>query len=311
MRRRVLMGFLLTCLGAPYAPAQDRSPTEADADGSSVVLRDSSAFLTRLSILEASDLDTAGPAFSEATYSAYLPLREFITPIRLTSLSDREVIQLYRAQEIAVFYTNYLELTSDVVALSNEMTSRNLLTKERRTSLESSLVRLRAFDHAARMRAGDSSSAFPKVLTSADWNAQLPSVIQALDSPQEFAIRNLDTSKVKLLMTYGPYCKPSKRALQALLNDPDIAKDFAASTAIILPVDGVLYHQEMRSIQRMPNAPLVGIAYNRKDWPFVSTWRTPVFYFLENEKVVRKIEGWPEGGRMEEFRAAYHLVVRQ
>jgi hypothetical protein len=52
----------------------------------------------------------------------------------------------------------------------------------------------------------------------------------------------------------------------------------------------------------------ITLAYRDAEWPMITRWGTPDFYFLKDGVVRAKVFGWPPGGRKAQLVAALHEV---
>ena len=115
-------------------------------------------------------------------------------------------------------------------------------------------------------------------------------------------------SSARVFVVGHPGCRFSRNAVAAIAADPELAK--AMNTAAIWLT---------APFTSLTDGPV--LAWNREhpdyayryvesvtDWPEINYWGTPSFYFMKDGRLVKKLVGWPEGGRRDDLQAGLRAI---
>ncbi len=292
MLRTVLVhGVLLAALMAGPAYAQ----AAAEDQRSQQIER----FRDEVAALHTSGLDSGGLEFARRVSTHYETLRAHYRP--MSSLTDRELLDLFKATTTAIFYTNDAAYLPDIVAAFDLLERRGRTTEKVRSDMRSSLVRARAFDEMARQALASETDA-PALKHAPGLNQDLPLVIRA-DGSGRPVVENYQWQKgLSVIVVYGPHCAPSKKALAAISADMQLSEIFQKRALWLMPVDDDLHVAALMQLATNPASSNVAVAYNRSSWPQIESWTTPMFYFFRDGKLTEVQKGWPSDTQLEAIR---------
>ena len=100
-----------------------------------------------------------------------------------------------------------------------------------------------------------------------------------------------------ILVSTHPRCGFSRRAAADIAADPALAELFARH-AVLLGYQAGWIDQEGGASWDLGESSLTHRWVHRQaDWPEITEWATPVFYFIRDGSVVAEVTGWPKEGR--------------
>lgn len=104
-----------------------------------------------------------------------------------------------------------------------------------------------------------------------------------------------------IVVVSNTMCGFSQRFVSWLSKQDSFNSVFAESSTWISPQSIGLYLDETQQRNALyPELPL-NYVKNEQDWPEISYWGTPAFYFYLDGKLVSSMFGWPEEGRIEQL----------
>ena len=109
---------------------------------------------------------------------------------------------------------------------------------------------------------------------------------------------------VGLVAVVHPGCGFSRRAVEAIGRDPELAAWMRAHGSLLLPQD---LTGDLARFARWATANdglPIRLAYRRDGFPFFAHWATPTFYVMRDGVVVDRLDGWPEGATTAGLHAA-------
>ena len=292
MLRTVLVhGVLLAALMA--------GPIYAQAAAEDQRSQQIESFRDEVAALHTSGLDSGGLEFARRVSKHYETLRAYYRP--MSSLIDRELLDLFKATTTAIFYTNDAAYLPDIVAAFDLLERRGQVTEKIRSDMRSSLVRVRAFDELAGQGLASETEA-PALKHARGLNQDLPLVVRA-DSSGRPLVENYQWQKgFSVIVVYGPHCAPSKKALTAISADRELAEFFRKRALWLMPVDDDLHVAALMQLAKNPASSNIAVAYNRSSWPQIESWTTPMFYFFRDGKLTEVQKGWSSDTQLETIR---------
>jgi len=93
-----------------------------------------------------------------------------------------------------------------------------------------------------------------------------------------------------IIVVANDFCSFSKRFLNFVHSNDLIENSMKKNSTWISPVDFDL-----------EEGALIKDIYNVSDWPEIESWETPSIYFFHDGKLVSKIIGWPNEGKVDDF----------
>lgn len=230
------------------------------------------------------------------------------TALDLSKLTDADLELDFRSA---------LLIASRTFVSSQVESARSLFDELRRRSLARSM-------HYARMAAAylsiwESSSAaelneqlapaerlvIPR-LDTAVTSGPGPTVMTLGESGGEWTLtrRRVDLSGKRVLIVASPGCSFSRKFLEQLKTDAELA-GYAKRSLLLFPKGGSLLIPGVHEWNSAnPDHPFQYM-YAVDEWPGIVWWQMPLFYFLQDGKVVRRIDGWQGGVTDKQVLAQY------
>ena len=95
-----------------------------------------------------------------------------------------------------------------------------------------------------------------------------------------------------MVVTVHPSCRYSRRALEAIRSDEALKPLLEGSVLLVDPYAGLADPKIAAWNDREPSLQMLQ-AVHKHEWPEVSYWGTPTFYFYHQGRVVHRVTGWP------------------
>lgn len=227
---------------------------------------------------------------------------------RLAAINDHDLKLLYEAACLAAFYTRDPKYLADMQLDLTELARRKLDSENNYDDLYSTLVSQRKFDDARLLSKQRSTQAFKPLPVYRDLTKSTdhgPSVLALSEGPQGLemsrTVVDLTDPATQIIVVSHPLCHPSSRAVHAIQSDPVLSQAFVSHARWITPQDGNANFDVLARWNKQNPAFSMSPAYRQDDWPMLDIWATPVFYFLQNGKVVKTVSGWSEQGNRREL----------
>jgi len=124
------------------------------------------------------------------------------------------------------------------------------------------------------------------------------------EGPRLVQLPPKDMSGTRLIVIASPVCAPTIRLATAAHEDEELHGLLASATWLVPAFGSVLAEPILEWNERFNWAPLA-LVHDEAEWPEISTWWTPTFYFVKNGQVEETVSGWvPEKSRAELMSAA-------
>ena len=207
--------------------------------------------------------------------------------------SDR--VALYATTAATERLPHYLER---MLALVDELTARNLATKQHLEATFDTMLAMRLFEQAGRFKlrfAAHLRDRFVPVVTEAPgFDADAPAVM-ALQEDGSLLARNVDRSGAHLVVVAG--CRPSQRAVEEINDLPELVQALDRIPVFwLVPADRMTDPGFLREWNaRFPRQPAM-FAYANAAWKGVEFQSMPRFQRFEGEQRVAQLLGWKRGG---------------
>ncbi|MET0506387.1 MAG: hypothetical protein ABWZ85_13760 [Luteibacter sp.] len=235
-----------------------------------------------------------------AEYDRLFPFNE----AKLRSMSDDELRSAFSASYLAAFFAMDKRLGSEVEAYLHSLQQRGISVDRDFVKMHDIFIAMRMFDRANELRTAHPDLKMEKA----------PTVVgrPVGHSPSRLALANqgdvlLDqpvhlTGKVLVVIAH-PLCHFSVNAIKAISEQPALSALFKDAVWLAPPGPRLNIPEVTQWNIDHPGATL-SFMDRREDWPMIDAWATPTFYFLDNGKVVAKVEGWPPANGMDDFKQA-------
>lgn len=292
MPARILLvhaAFLLLAAGTMAAAPQASDPDVA------AHVRTFRAFLAAAPMPEPGEIRSR----YEQTFSALL------RPV--TRLSTAELAEWYEAAYEASFYTADPVPSRDLLAITSELQARDAATQVQWVQTYDALLSARLIEQAASVHAardGQGMGTLPRFAPQPDLPDGAPSLWRVDTGTSTLHREAVDLQPPRIVVVAHPHCGFCRRAAAAIATDADLRRLMQQHATWLAPASGPFAFDAVLAWNRQhPYAP-IAYAWREQDWPMIEDWATPVFHFIRDGQVQRRIQGWPGEGRLDELRAA-------
>ena len=175
------------------------------------------------------------------------------------------------------------------------------------------LLTFRRFDEAQAFRQARPQQGLPAApqiipLSGApDDNAR--TVLRLIDDGSALEWEKADWQSSSRVIVIGhPGCHFSRDAVAAIAADPELAEAMSTHALWLTAPFTSLTDGSVLTWNRENPAYAYRYVESVADWPEINYWGTPSFYFLKDGELVKKVIGWPEGGREDTLRAGLREI---
>lgn len=240
-----------------------------------------------------------------ATAAASEYRRLFGTPPEPARFSTAQAAVHYDAAITANFYALDTDILDDIRRLFSLLERRNEFTEEQRQWYHYMLVAHRQFREANALldRYPEMErSRVPLLPRGVEPNTDETIVLAVSGSPPQFSARHVDlTDGKQVVITARPGCHFTQDAFGVISEDPELRPLLSDALLVNRPGGNPDYSRFVEWQQKYPDFPIHPVV-NVDPWP-IPEWRTPVFYFFDDGRIVGKVLGWPGGGKRDELLA--------
>lgn len=223
----------------------------------------------------------------------------------LASLGHADLDLLHRAAHTTAFHTLSAAHLGAVRATLDELERRGLAAKRHVIHAHELLIKARRLDEATALAARHPSLALEAVpaLRQAGPAVRGRPGAWSVDSREDALVRrSIDPgAPAHVVVVSHPLCHFSRAAMEAVGAAPALTGALRGHATYLAPQDGSFHLDVLRAWDQAHPDQAIAIALDRVEWPWVDSWETPTFYFLEGGAVVAKVSGWPSGGRLAEL----------
>ncbi|HJR72088.1 MAG TPA: hypothetical protein VJ806_00425 [Luteimonas sp.] len=224
-------------------------------------------------------------------------------------LSDADARWVYQGTNIASFYTAETTITHDQIAALADLERRGTASDADIKDTYRALVATRDFAAADSFKKTHKASNLPGLPT---FHSELGPGFK--EGPTELVVEKSGSVLIRrpaairsgtdIFVVAHPLCHFTQAAIRDLEADPALRQLFATHSKWIAPQGRETDFAVFDEWNKAHPDTVMTVAYKRQEWPALSDWATPVFYFMRDGKVVAKVAGWPKEGRKQELRGA-------
>ncbi|MFK3737563.1 hypothetical protein [Massilia sp. TN1-12] len=242
--------------------------------------------------------------------AAYAAVRSDLRfPDAAKEQDDGDLALLYRAADVASFYTSDRRYALDMLALATELQRRNLLTARQQRDTYLALVASRAYAPAKawreRTRLTGIREADYELRTGVDERRSVE--LKLTEHGVEAVPFDVPPGPFVLVVTH-PLCHFSQYAQDFIERNPALRNALQGHIKWVAVQQREPDMQAFRDWNDGHASIQIGQIYDISAWPIERQWETPVFYFFKDGRIVANIVGWPREGRAKELFAAMALA---
>lgn len=230
---------------------------------------------------------------------------------RLDGLSDDDLELLYRSSNVAAFFVQnfrYVEyMRIDIEALQK----RGLAYDRHYLDLYESYISLRMFGRAVELLNDHKLKYAEKIphITVSQKNKSGPRVFVVDRKAGELKLQSVGIKDgIKIVIVSHPLCHFSKNASDYIAANAFLKGFFDQHAIWLVPPSRKIEFDLIGEWSLNHQKGSTMLAYGREDWPMITSWDTPTFYFLKDGNVVDVVAGWPKEGNQAALWAALHKV---
>lgn len=115
------------------------------------------------------------------------------------------------------------------------------------------------------------------------------------------------TQDARLIVVSSPGCHFSRQASAAIAKDAVLSDLMAHHSTWVIPQSTVPFADVAKWNQEHSAWPMQ-LVYSDAEWPSISSWATPCFYFFRDGKIVTSVIGWPGSEQLAALRAGFAKI---
>ncbi|WP_448098082.1 hypothetical protein [Luteibacter yeojuensis] len=224
-----------------------------------------------------------------AKYNHLFPFNE----AKLAAMPDDELRSAFKASYLATFFAMDERVTSQVAAYLDALKKRGIVSEKDFVKMHDIFIATRMFDNANEIKAKHPDlnlEQAPAIMGRP--STRKPSKLALAPQADSLIYQPVDLKGKVLVVIAHPLCHFSVNAIKAISEQPALSAIFKGSIWLAPPGPRLNIPEISKWNEDHPGAALAFMD-QREDWPMFDSWATPTFYFLNNGRIVAKIEGWP------------------
>jgi hypothetical protein len=191
------------------------------------------------------------------------------------------------------------------------------LDRRRRASAEQKAVMVQRY-LAARMlaeaatfapdarRAGAALDALPAFADASVAGTTAPTLWSVADDAKRVVRQGFVLADgVRVVVVGAPGCHFSQAAARDIATDASLSALLQSHAIWLLPQGAPDSFGAVAAWNHEHPAMRMRIAYRRDEWPQITNWATPVFYFFKDGQLLEQVAGWPGRMRLDALRVAF------
>lgn len=291
-------GLLRTCLlpEATASPADRRSETATDVLVAPCedLLLDQDAYLESTAALNISNSDQ----YASYEYQEYRRLLSHYQNVNtLQHLRNADLQILFNiTPTVSSLNVENIQLRRDVVLEFHELEHRHIATQSNVQEMYISYIEARMFQDARRF-AGQHPKAdlspVPGFKQARALPAGVPTELVVSTTKREMVRQPVYLDRgARIVVVATPECHFARHGLLAINADFQLKSVFGKYAVWLAPGYYGLDFDTYQKWNRQHPEEQIGIAYRRSEWPMITYWALPTFYFFKNGKLVEQLIGW-------------------
>lgn len=222
------------------------------------------------------------------------------------SLGTDEIRMLLRASHDAYFFTLRERYVRAEQRCLNELRSRGVDTRADAQLLYGSYIKARKFEQADAL--ADEAIGLARVPLGAAPGGDIA-------GRPLYEIREGELHAAGLQLNHGPsivvvahpLCHFCRSAIAAIESDQNLQSIFHGHSHWIVPPGEDLDVPAVAHWNRQYPAEQLALVVNKQDWPEVSSWATPTFYFFLDGELKHTVIGWDDLSKAKLLRSAREI----
>jgi len=234
---------------------------------------------------------------------------------QVSRVDDHDLELLYRAADLASFYSTKDSYVRAMAAVVDELQRRGLTSAGHYTHLYERYVEARMLADAkavADKHPLPEHVKLPEIHDATDLGEGQPTVLVVEPRTHTLLRRGVDLQQAaQVVIVSHPGCHFSQAAIGDISADVVLSKGFSEHATWVAPQDSHLGDLDVALFEQWDRehpGHEISVAFKREKWPMIDSWETPTFYFLEKGVVRAKVQGWPKEGHRAELLAGLQKI---
>jgi hypothetical protein len=225
----------------------------------------------------------------------YQRLVSKVNQIGLADLSNNDVADFLEASMTLSFYLNERAYADQMRSAFDELERRGLDKKHHGKDMFDHYVAARMLDEAALFAKQHPHADLPKLPRYKDVStAGLPTLWRFSGDGMTVTRHSLPpTTSAHVVVVSSPWCHFSLDAAEAIMRDARLSRLMANHSTWIVPQSVVPDFGAIPQWNRAHPSTPMEVVYRRNEWPSISSWGTPGFYFFKDGQLAATVVGWP------------------
>lgn len=236
---------------------------------------------------------------------------QFFSPIQersnLAKITVDDLELIFRAAKLAAFYSHEERYALHARQDLDELEKRHAASDKDYVDMYKTYVLVRMFANAEQLRRYHLAPGM----------APLPAFQKAtavvIGKPSNWVIpdhgNSLNLQAVNLVgrhivVVAHPLCHFSSNAVHEIHEHPELISVLEHYAVWIAPPEQTFDVATFQQWNADNSWAAMGVVNRERDWPMLNDWATPVFYFIKDGKVEKKLVGWPPTGGLDRLKSA-------
>jgi hypothetical protein len=213
-----------------------------------------------------------------------------------SNISNRDIQSIFEILNLVTFFTNDTLITRKFAQVAFELRHRGLLNKSQSDDTLKSLISARLFEDADYFRKNYTENSQPTPILKNLIDTPTQSLIEISDDSNLIERKEFKFPSGGFVIIVGaPLCHFSLEATEAIDSDILLSSRLAGRVRWIAPQSRGASFDSIRQWNEVHPNTKFSIAYQASEWPQISSWETPNFYFFRDGILVEKLTGWRPG----------------
>ncbi|MEX1829015.1 hypothetical protein [Luteibacter sp. CQ10] len=220
---------------------------------------------------------------------------------KILRMSVEDLQASFKAAYLATFFGIHLKHIAEMEGYLNALESQHAATSAQYTRMHDMYMAARLFDKANKLREQHPDlhlEVAPLIVAGPRDGEARPNKLGISTDGNTLLYTPIDTKGKAIVVIAHPLCHFSMKAIRDISARSDLSHVFKEAIWLA-PPGSSLDMKQVQGWNKSYPAATMGFMYRREDWPMLDAWATPTFYFLNNGKVVARVQGWPPQGGYE------------
>lgn len=246
--------------------------------------------------------------------ASYRGMRPALATHALDGYGNDDVERAWEVASTATFYLPRPDYVDDLRRALDELERRGLASAERKAVMMGRYMAARMLAEAAAFapdveRSGAAFEPLPAFTDASVAGTSGPTLWSVSADAKRVVRQGFPLADgVRVVVVGAPGCHFSQSAARDIAIDAGLSAQMQAHAIWLLPQGAPDSFAAVAAWNHDHPTMHMRIAYRRDEWPQISNWATPVFYFFKDGQLLEQVTGWPGRARLDALRAAFRKV---